>query len=102
MAIGTSYCIGLWGLKAYIIQVQAFTSNGLPYFSIIGLPDTSLGEARERVKSACTVTGFSWPNTGDSQSLASFFAQVRFVLRPCDRGEHTGFLAGDRPFLPGR
>lgn len=70
MAIGTSYCIGLWGLKAYIIQVQAFTSNGLPYFSIIGLPDTSLGEARERVKSACTVTGFSWPQTRVTVNLS--------------------------------
>ena len=63
MPIGTSFSIGLWGLKAYTIQIQAFTSPGLPAFSIIGLPDTSLAEARERVKSACMIAGFTWPQT---------------------------------------
>ena len=52
MAIGSALSVGLIGLKAFIVQVQAFISPGLPYFSIIGLPDTSLSEARERVKSA--------------------------------------------------
>ncbi|KFI91207.1 Mg chelatase subunit ChlI [Bifidobacterium saguini DSM 23967] len=61
MPIGSTLSVGLIGLKAFIIQVQAFVSPGLPYFSIIGLPDTSLSEARERVKSACQASGFSWP-----------------------------------------
>ena len=51
MAIGSTLSVGLIGLKAFIVQVQAFISPGLPYFSIIGLPDASLSEARERVKS---------------------------------------------------
>ncbi|PLS25681.1 YifB family Mg chelatase-like AAA ATPase [Bifidobacterium imperatoris] len=63
MPIGSTLSVGLIGLKAFIIQVQAFISPGLPYFSIIGLPDTSLSEARERVKSACQASGFSWPQT---------------------------------------
>ncbi|KAB7790107.1 YifB family Mg chelatase-like AAA ATPase [Bifidobacterium leontopitheci] len=63
MAIGSALSVGLIGLKAFIIQIQAFISPGLPYFSIIGLPDTSLSEARERVKSACQASGFSWPQT---------------------------------------
>ena len=46
MAIGSALSVGLIGLKAFIVQVQAFISPGLPYFSIIGLPDTSLSEAR--------------------------------------------------------
>ena len=50
MAIGSTLSVGLIGLKAFIVQVQAFISPGLPYFSIIGLPDASLSEARERVK----------------------------------------------------
>ena len=53
MAIGGSLSVGLIGLKAFIIQIQAFISPGLPYFSVIGLPDVSLSESRERVKSAC-------------------------------------------------
>ncbi|KAB7788523.1 YifB family Mg chelatase-like AAA ATPase [Bifidobacterium cebidarum] len=63
MPIGSTFSVGLIGLKAFIIQVQAFISPGLPYFSIIGLPDTSLSEARERVRSACQASGFSWPQT---------------------------------------
>ncbi|NMM93143.1 YifB family Mg chelatase-like AAA ATPase [Bifidobacterium oedipodis] len=63
MAIGSTLSVGLIGLKAFVVQVQAFISPGLPYFSIIGLPDTSLSEARERVKSACQASGFSWPQT---------------------------------------
>lgn len=63
MPIGETLSIGLIGLRAHIIQIQAFVSPGLPYFSIIGLPDASLSEARERVKSACQASGFKWPDT---------------------------------------
>ena len=69
MAIGSTLSVGLIGLKAFIVQVQAFISPGLPYFSIIGLPDASLSEARERVKSAVSS---HW---------------IRLAANPCDR-EH--------------
>lgn len=70
MAIGSALSVGLIGLKAFIIQMQAFISPGLPYFSVIGLPDTSLSEARERVKSACQATGFRWPETRVTVNLS--------------------------------
>lgn len=70
MRIGSSLSIGLVGLKAFTIHVQAFVSPGLPYFSIIGLPDTSLSEARERVKAATSATGFSWPQTRVTVNLS--------------------------------
>lgn len=70
MAIGGALSVGLVGLKAFIIQIQAFVSPGLPYFSIIGLPDTSLSEARERVKSACQASGFKWPETRVTVNLS--------------------------------
>ena len=57
MAIGSALSVGRIGLKAFIIQIQAFVSPGLPYFSIIGLPAPSLSEARDRVKSACQASG---------------------------------------------
>ncbi|MCI1673877.1 MAG: YifB family Mg chelatase-like AAA ATPase [Bifidobacterium tibiigranuli] len=70
MAIGGALSVGLIGLKAFIIQIQSFISPGLPYFSIIGLPDASLSEARERVKSACQASGFSWPQTRVTVNLS--------------------------------
>jgi magnesium chelatase family protein len=70
MKIGSSTSIGLIGLRSFCIQVQAFISAGLPSFSIIGLPDTSLGEARERVKAACISTGFRWPDSRITVNLS--------------------------------
>ncbi len=61
MAVGSTLSVGLLGLHAFMIQSQAFVSSGLPYFSIIGLPDASLAEARERVRSACQAAGIAWP-----------------------------------------
>ena len=68
--IGNALSVGLIGLKAFIIELQAFISPGLPYFSVIGLPDASLSEARERVKSACQTCGFRWPETRVTVNLS--------------------------------
>lgn len=62
MVIGNALSVGLIGLKAFTIQLQAFISSGTVGFSIIGLPDTSLSEARERVKSAYTALHCKWPD----------------------------------------
>ena len=70
MKIGSAISVGLVGMKAYTIRVQAFISSGLPYFSIIGLPDASLGEARERVRSAAMAAGFDWPQTRVTVNLS--------------------------------
>ncbi|NEG54723.1 YifB family Mg chelatase-like AAA ATPase [Bifidobacterium platyrrhinorum] len=70
MAIGNALSVGLIGLRTFLVTMQAFISPGLPYFSIIGLPDASLSEARERVKSACQATGFQWPQTRVTVNLS--------------------------------
>lgn len=70
MVIGNALSVGLIGLKAFLIQIQAFVSQGLPAFSIIGLPDASLSEARERVKSACQSLGYRWPETRITVNLS--------------------------------
>lgn len=44
--------MALHGLDGYLVDVQVDISNGLPYLEIVGLPDTSIREAKERVKSA--------------------------------------------------
>lgn len=44
--------IGLRGLDGYLISIEVDISAGLPCFEIVGLPDTSLKEAKERVKTA--------------------------------------------------
>ena len=49
------------GLNAYKISVETDVLNGLPGFSIVGLPDTAINEARDRVRSAIKNSGFTFP-----------------------------------------
>lgn len=49
------------GLKAYKVSVETDVLNGLPSFSIVGLPDTAINEARDRVRSAIKNSGFTFP-----------------------------------------
>ena len=44
--------IELEGLNGYLVSIQVDVSNGIPDFQIVGLPDTSVKEAKERVKTA--------------------------------------------------
>lgn len=44
--------ISLHGLEGYFVEVQVDVSTGMPYWEIVGLPDTSVKEAKERVRSA--------------------------------------------------
>lgn len=50
------------GLNAYKVSVETDVLNGLPAFSIVGLPDTAINEARDRVRSAIKNSGFTFPS----------------------------------------
>lgn len=49
------------GLNAYEVTVETDVLNGLPSFLIVGLPDTAISEARERVRAAIKNSGFTFP-----------------------------------------
>ena len=49
------------GLEGYAIQVEVDISPGLPQFTIVGLPDAAVREARERVRSAIRNSGCEFP-----------------------------------------
>lgn len=53
--------IALNGIDGYLVKVEASISPGLPSFDIVGLPDTSVREAKERVLSAIKNVGFDIP-----------------------------------------
>ncbi len=50
------------GLNAYEVSVETDVQNGLPSFSVVGLPDAAVNEARDRVRSAVKNSGFTFPN----------------------------------------
>lgn len=53
--------ISFQGLKATRVSVQVQIVNGLPAFSIVGLPDKAVAESRERIRSALYSVGLSLP-----------------------------------------
>ena len=59
--IGRTRSIALAGLEGYVIDVEAHMAASLPAFTIVGLPDASLSEARDRVRAAVNSSGLAWP-----------------------------------------
>lgn len=49
------------GIDAMIVRVEVDVSNGLPAFDIVGLPDASVRESKERVRTAIRNSGFEFP-----------------------------------------
>lgn len=62
--------LGLYGMDAYMVDVEADISQGLPAFDIVGLPDEAVREARERVRSSIKNTGLSFPVSRITVNLA--------------------------------
>ena len=51
----------LLGVHGQPVTVEVHVSTGLPGFSIVGLPDASCREARDRVRAALLCSGMTWP-----------------------------------------
>lgn len=56
-----SKSMGLFGLDAYVIDVEADVTGGMPAFDIVGLPDTAVKESRDRVRASMKNMGFDFP-----------------------------------------
>ncbi len=59
--LSLSFSAGMLGIEGYVVRVEADSSAGSPFFQMIGLPDRSLKDARERVRSAIFNSGFLYP-----------------------------------------
>lgn len=57
-AIPSAVLIGVDGQQ---VSVEVHVSNGLPGFTVVGLPDAAVREARDRVRAALLSSDFSWP-----------------------------------------
>lgn len=59
-----------YGVEAQLVEVQCDVGPGLPGFSIVGLPEKEVSEARERVRSAIRNIGLPFPDTRITANLA--------------------------------
>ncbi len=70
MSIGRTRAIALSGVSGTIVEVEVDIASGLPAMVLVGLPDASLGEAKDRVRSAITNSGFAVPPTRVTVNLS--------------------------------
>ncbi|MBQ6594462.1 MAG: YifB family Mg chelatase-like AAA ATPase [Clostridia bacterium] len=61
---------GLSGIDGFSVTVEVNNANGVPMFEIVGLPDASVRESRERVRTAIRNSGFKFPITHLTVNLA--------------------------------
>ncbi len=76
-----TFSAAVYGIDAYLVEVEVDISAGQPNFTTVGLPDAAVRESRERIKSAIKNCGFDFP-----------FQAVTVNLAPADvKKEGSGF-----------
>lgn len=60
----------VFGIDAYIVKVEVDIANGVPYYSLVGLPDNAVKESKDRVSSALRNSGFFFPMQRVTVNLA--------------------------------
>lgn len=70
MAIAIVSTRAALGVEAPLVTVEVHLSNGLPALSLVGLPETTVKEARDRVRSAIINSGFTFPAKRITVNLA--------------------------------
>ncbi|WP_300611165.1 YifB family Mg chelatase-like AAA ATPase [Trebonia sp.] len=63
MALARAHSVALVGVKGHLIEVEADIAQGLPATILVGLPDTALREARDRIRAAIVNSGEKWPQS---------------------------------------
>ena len=61
MALARTYSVALIGVTGHVVEVEADIANGLVGMILVGLPDTALREARDRIRAAIVNSGEQWP-----------------------------------------
>ena len=85
--------LGLIGLEGFSIEIEVDIGGGLPQFSIVGLPDTTVRESRDRVRSALKNTGFHFPAKKITVNLAP--ADLKKEGAGLDLGIALGILVAE-------
>ena len=80
--------LGLHGVEGYPVTAECDLSSGLPAFEVVGLPDTAVKEARDRVRAAVKNCGCTFP-----------VSRITINLAPADRKK--GGTVYDLPILVG-
>src|SRR5215467_14125844 len=83
----------VFGIEASPVNIEVDVSFGLPAFTVVGLPDTSVRESRDRIRSAIRNSGFAFPEHRVTVNLAP--ADVRKAGAAFDLPIALGILAAE-------
>jgi magnesium chelatase family protein len=61
MSLASAWAVALHGVDGVLVEIEAHIGPGLPGLQMVGLPDTALSEARDRVRAAVLNSGRRWP-----------------------------------------
>lgn len=70
MSLAVTYTRAMIGIQAPCVTIEAHISNGLPALTLVGLPETTVKEARDRVRSALLNARFTFPAKRITVNLA--------------------------------
>jgi magnesium chelatase family protein len=93
MSLARTLAIALTGLQGQLVEVECDISAGLPGLSFTGLPDASVNESRERLRSALQNSDAVWPNK--KVTVALLPADLRKVGSRFDLAVGLAVLAAD-------
>ncbi|GAF51383.1 hypothetical protein RW1_097_02590 [Rhodococcus wratislaviensis NBRC 100605] len=63
MALGRAHSVAVTGVDGQLVEIEADIGRGLPAVHLVGLPDTALQEARDRIRAAVANSGEEWPDS---------------------------------------
>lgn len=61
MPLASAWAVAVHGVDGVLVEIEAHIGPGLPGLQMVGLPDTALSEARDRVRAAVLNSGERWP-----------------------------------------
>jgi magnesium chelatase family protein len=93
VAIAQVHGVVLAGAAGAMVRVEVDVADGLPGVGMVGLPDTSVSEARWRARSAVESSGLTWPGRRITVNLSP--AEVRKQGAGLDLPIAVGVLAAD-------
>ena len=100
MSLARTHSIALVGVEGHPVEIEADIENGLVGLMLVGLPDTALREARDRIRSAIVNSRESWPNRRITVGLSP--ASLPKRGSSFDAGIAVAILAADGVIPPAR
>ena len=70
MVVALCHTVAFVGVEPRTVEVQVQVANGIPAFTVVGLPDKAVAESRERVRAALSAVGLALPPQRITVNLA--------------------------------